>query len=434
MKKKSFGLTAQIITALILGIIVGLVMYKMEPSYIKDTIFIQGIFKVLGDTFIAALKMLLVPVVFFSLIVGVSSLSDIKQLGRIGAKTMAFYVATTAIAISIALAIGLLISPGANTSLPTDIASDVTINEPVPFIDVLINIVPTNPISAMAEGNMLQIIFFSILVGLALTILQDKVPTVKKLAIELNDLFLKMVTLIMLVAPIGVFALTAKTFAALGYDIMLPLTKYIGAIMIALALQVVLYLAILRFLGNVNPLHFVKKILAPMSVGFSTASSAAALPVSMRTAEEKLGVDKKIASFTLPLGATINMDGTAIMQGVATIFIAQFYAINLAPMDYIIVILTATLASIGTAAVPGAGLIMLSLVLSTVGLPIEGIALIIGVDRIIDMTRTAINLCGDAVGTVVIAKSEGALNEEIYNSTEEDDDFDIDANMEGGQA
>jgi len=413
--KKRFGLTTMILLSLALGIVIGIILYTMPSSYVKDTVLINGIFKLFGDMFIATLKMLLVPVVFFSLIVGASSMSDVQQLGRIGIKTMSYYLITTALAISLALVVGSTINPGNGLELTAIEESEVTINETVPFIEVLINIVPTNPINAMANANMLQIIFFAVLLGITLTLVGEKALTVKRVFVELNDLFLRMVMIVMLFAPIGVFSLTAKTFAVLGYDVMIPLAKYISAVLIGLILQLVVYILILYFVGKVNPFIFLKKIMPPISIGFTTASSAAALPIFLKTAENSLGVDKKISSFTLPLGSTINMDGTAIMQGIAVIFIAQVYGITLSPMDYLLVIFTATLASIGTAAVPGSGLIMLSLVLTSVGLPIEGIALIIGIDRIVDMCRTAINLCGDAVGTIIVAKSESALNEEVYN-------------------
>ena len=417
MKKRKINLTGQILIALVLGAIVGIVLYGMSDSYVKDTLLVDGIFKFLGTVFIAALKMLIVPVVFFALIVGVSSLNDIRQLGRIGTKTMLYYLITTALAITLALGVAFVMSPGSNFKMPVLEETDVAINEGMPFIDVLINIVPSNPVQAMAEANMLQIIFFAIMVGIAITIMGDKVPTVRLFVNECNDLFLRLVTVVMLFAPLGIFGLTARTFSQLGYEIMLPLSKYLLTVVIGLALQVVVYMIILRVVSGLNPIYLVKKITSPLSIAFSTASSAAALPVTIRTAEEQLGVDKKVASFTLPLGATINMDGTAIMQGVATFFIAQVYADGLSPSQFLLVILTATLASIGTASVPGAGLIMLSMVLTTVGLPIEGIALIIAVDRIIDMARTSINVCGDIVGTVVVAKSENALDKEIYYTT-----------------
>ncbi|MHA6260715.1 dicarboxylate/amino acid:cation symporter [Sporosarcina sp. CAU 1771] len=414
---KNFGLTKQIILALVLGIVIGIILYNLPASHFKDTILINGIFYAIGKMFISTLKMLIVPVVFFSLIVGVSSLDNIKQLGRIGIKTMSYYLLTTAFAITLALLIGTAINPGKGLDMTVISKNDVTINEPVPFFETIINIIPENPISSMAQANMLQVLFFAIIVGLVITILGENVPTIKKLASESNDLFLKMITLVMAFAPIGVLALTAKTFAELGYDVMLPLTKYLGIIFFVLALQVVFYLLLIRYVGNVSPLKFLNKVMPPLSIGFSTASSAAALPVSLRTAEESLGINKKVASFTLPLGATINMDGTAIMQGIATIFIAQVYLVDLAFTDYLIIIVTATLASIGTAAVPGAGLIMLSLVLTSVNLPIEGIALIIGIDRIVDMARTSINITGDLVGATIIAKSENELDLEMYNDS-----------------
>ena len=415
MKKRKLGLTSKILLALVIGIVIGIILYSLPDAKWKDDFLVGGVLYVLGTMFINALKMLLVPVVFFSLAVGVSSLSDIKQLGRIGSKTLIYYLSTTAIAISLALLVGLTLNPGKNVDLGAVQEGEVSVNEAAPFSDILINIVPSNPIEALASGNMLQIIFFAIMFGVTMTLLQEKVPTIKKLTLELNDLFLKMVGIIMLVAPIGVFALITRTFAMLGYDAIWPLLKYLGSVLIGLFFMLIVYVILLRIFGKVNPFVFFKKIVPPMSIGFSTASSAAALPIFLRTAEESLGVDKKVSSFTLPLGSTINMDGTAIMQGVATIFIAQVYGAHLTPSDYIIVILTATLASIGTASMPGAGIIMLSLVLTSVNLPVEGIALIIGIDRIVDMFRTSVNLCGDAVGTIIVANSEGALDEAVYN-------------------
>lgn len=326
MKKRKINLTGQILIALVFGAIVGIVLYGMSDSYVKDTLLVDGIFKFLGTVFIAALKMLIVPVVFFALVVGVSSLNDIRQLGRIGTKTMLYYLITTALAITLALGVAFVMSPGSNFKMPVLEETDVAINEGMPFIDVLINIVPSNPVQAMAEANMLQIIFFAIMVGIAITIMGDKVPTVRLFVNECNDLFLRLVTVVMLFAPLGIFGLTARTFSQLGYEIMLPLSKYLLTVVIGLALQVVVYMIILRVVSGLNPIYLVKKITSPLSIAFSTASSAAALPVTIRTAEEQLGVDKKVASFTLPLGATINMDGTAIMQGVATFFIAQVYA------------------------------------------------------------------------------------------------------------
>lgn len=414
MKKKKLGLTAWILISLVLGLATGLIFNALPSSVWKDEWLVGGLFHVLGTMFIAALKMLIVPVVFFSLVVGVSSLTDAKQLGRIGGKTILFYLVTTAIAITMALGISLMINPGKNVDLSAVTEGEVTVNEPQPFTQTLIDIVPDNPIMAMAEGNMLQIIFFAVLFGYTLTLLRDSIPTVVSFVNELNTIFLRMVTLIMYVAPIGVFALIAKSFAVIGFGLIVPVLKYMLAVLIGLAIQLVVYALLIRFVGKLDPFVFFKKVVSPLSVGFSTSSSAAALPIYLRTAEEKLGVDKKVASFTLPLGSTINMDGTAIMQGAATIFIAQVYMIDLSIEQLLLVIITAVIASIGTASMPGAGVIMLSLILTSIGLPLEGIALVIGVDRIVDMFRTVINITGDGAATVIVANSEKALDQDVY--------------------
>jgi Na+/H+-dicarboxylate symporter len=276
----------------------------------------------------------------------------------------------------------------------------------------------------MASGNMLQIIVFALLTGTALTVLGDKTTKITALFEQANTLILKLVEMIMLVAPIGVFALIAKTMATLGWDMMPKLIMYMLCVVGALLIHaVVTYQGILYAFTRLNPIQFFKNFYPAMTVAFSTASSSATLPVTIETAEKRLGVSPKIASFCLPLGATVNMDGTAIMQGVATVFIAQLFGIDLSIMDFLTVILTATLASVGTAGVPGVGLLMLSMVLLQVGLPVEGIAIIIGIDRILDMLRTAINITGDACCTVIVAKSEGEFDEKVYyeDSDEKDD-------------
>jgi len=330
--------------------------------------------------------MLVVPLVFISLVNGAASMGDIKKLGRLGVKTVLFYLATTAIAISISLTLSTIFKPGVGLNLSNSNLSEVTINEATPLVEVILDMIPNNPIASMADGNMLQIIVFAILIGVGLSALGEKTKMITNLFQQLNDLIMKIVEYVMLIAPYGVFGLIARTFAIQGFDAMIPLVK------------------------------FFKKFFPAFSVGFSTSSSNATLPVTMEVAEENLGISKDVASFTLPLGATINMDGTAIMQGVATVFISQIYGIELGFSAFLTVILTATLASIGTAGVPGVGMIMLSMVLQSVGLPVEGIALIMGIDRILDMSRTAVNITGDAVCTLIVAKAEGEFNEEIFNS------------------
>ena len=421
MSNKKMGLTTKIFIGLIIGLIVGLILNKMGPSYFRDTILVNGIFELVGRIFLNGIRMMVVPLVFVSLANGAASMSDIKKLGRVGSKTMAFYLITTAVAITIAIILASVVNPGVGLDMSSLVKTEPTIAESKPLVKVITDMVPTNPVAAMAAGEMLQIIVFALLFGTGLAAIGKKVQPVIDILDQLNDLMMKMVSIVMLLAPYGVFCLIAKTFSGLGFAAMAPLAKYMLCVLGALAIHAGLtYTGMLVAFTKLNPITFFKKFSPAMSVAFSTASSGATLPVTLEVVEEKLGVNKAISSFTIPLGATINMDGTAIMQGAATIFIAQVYGIDLGLNAILTVILTATLASVGTAGVPGVGLIMLSMVLQAVGLPIEGIALIIGIDRILDMARTAINITGDAVCTLIIAKSEGELNEAIYNADVEE--------------
>ncbi|MGB6128980.1 MAG: dicarboxylate/amino acid:cation symporter [Psychrilyobacter sp.] len=405
---KKMTLTSKILISLISGIIFGLLLFPFKNITFIDHYIIGFFLKLGGSVFINAIKMLVVPLVFISLTVGSSAIGDTKKLGRIGIKTLSFYLFTTAIAITIALVLANIIDPGNGLIIENINRSDTVVNNSKSFVEVLIDIVPSNPISAMAKGNMLQIIFFALLTGMGLTILGDKVNKIKNLFDQSNDLILELVNLIMQFAPIGVFCLIATTFSTLGYQAMIPLFKYIGTTLLALLIHVLItYQGLLYLVAKINPIVFIKKFIPAISVAFSTSSSGATIPINLEILREKFGVSKSTSSFTIPLGASINMDGTSIMQGVAVVFIATAYGIQLDMGDYMMVILTATLASIGTAGVPGAGPIMLSMVLTQVGLPIEGIALIMGVDRIIDMNRTAVNITGDAVCTLIIAKTEG---------------------------
>jgi len=412
---KKMSLTTQIFIGLIGGMIFGLILYPVREVPFIETYITGFVLKLGGSLFINAIKMMVVPLVFISLTVGSSAMGDIKKLGRIGIKTLGFYLFTTAVAIVIGLTLANIIDPGAGLSADSIDKTSKTINNSKPFVDVLIDMVPTNPIASMAKGNMLQIITFALLTGAGLTILGDKVSRVKDLFDQGNILVLEIVGLIMKAAPIGVFCLIANTFSSLGYSAMLPLLKYVLTVIGALFIHgLFTYQGLLLTIVKMNPLVFFKKFAPAISVAFSTASSGATLPVTLETVQDEFGVSKSVSSFTVPLGATINMDGTAILQGVAIVFIAAVYGVNLTLGDYVAVILTATLASIGTAGAPGAGLIMLSMVLTQVGLPVEGIGLIIGVDRILDMTRTAVNITGDAVCTLIIAKSEGeTLNDTL---------------------
>ncbi|MGL4947415.1 MAG: dicarboxylate/amino acid:cation symporter [Cetobacterium sp.] len=410
---KKLSLTNKIFMALVLGVLSGLVLYPFKENELVKKYIIDFFFNFLGTGFIRAIRMIVVPLVFCSLTVGAAGIEDIKKLGRVGVKTLAFYLGTTAVAITLALGVGTLINPGKGVVLTEVVTTGVKINETKPFVDILLGMIPINPIEALAKGDMLQIIVFSILCGVAMALLGDKVSTVRKGVEELNSLVLKMVEIVMQLAPFGVYGLIGKTFATLGYSAMLPLMKYFVGVVVVLVLHyLITYQTLLILVAKYNPIKFLKKFSGPMMVAFSTSSSSATLPSSMNSLQKDFGVSKSISSFTLPLGSTINMDGTAIMQGVATIFIAQIYGVHLTMGDFVTVILTATLASIGTAGVPGVGVIMLGMVLQQVGLPLEGMALVMGIDRFVDMFRTVTNITGDAVCTLIIAKTEGELLDE----------------------
>lgn len=414
MPKKN-TLTKKILLGLILGAVFGLLISKLPQGYIRDTIIIKGILALSGGIFISGIKMLVVPLVFVSLVCGASALGDPKKLGRVGFKTLSFYMLTTCIAIILALLVGSIINPGIGLDLSDIVKQEPTIGASKSFVDVIIDMVPKNPVKSLAEGSMLQIIVFALLTGVSLSLIGEKGKPVLNVFNSFNELMMKMVMLVMLIAPYGVFALIAKTFATVGFEAMVPLLKYMVAVLLALVLHASLtYMGMLSTLGKLNPIQFFKNFAPAMGVAFSTASSSGTLPITIETAEDRCGVSKNIASFTLPLGATINMDGTAIMQGVAVIFISQVYGIDLSIQALLTVVLTATLASVGTAGVPGVGLITLSMVLQSVGLPIEGIALIIGIDRLLDMTRTVVNITGDTVCTILISKSENEFDEKVY--------------------
>jgi len=375
----------------------------------------NGIFYVLGSIFIASLKLLVVPLVFVSLVCGTASLDDISKLGRIGGKTMGLYIFTTAIAITLAMLAALLFKPGSGLSIVSDVSFNPNLAPPI--VDTIIDIFPSNPFQAMVEANMLQIIVFAGLFGVALTQAGEYGKRLLAIFNDLNEVIMKMVMIIMLIAPLGVFALIAKVFLEQGITAIIPLGKYFLVVFFVLIFHAaVTYMSLLKFLSRLSPMQFIKKFKSVPMFAFSTASSGATLPITLENVEHKLGVENSIASFTIPLGATINMDGTAIMQGVATIFIAQVYGVDIGLQGMLMVVVTATLASVGTAAVPGVGLITLAMVLNQVGLPVEGIGLIIGVDRLLDMTRTAINVTGDAVISCIVAKSENAMDEKVFNS------------------
>ncbi|NNK99271.1 MAG: dicarboxylate/amino acid:cation symporter [Xanthomonadales bacterium] len=408
------SLSAKIFIAMILGAIAGLVLNLAGNPEWSQIWLIDGAFRVVGQIFISLLKMLVVPLVFVSLVCGSSSLSDPKMLGRVGGKTIALYLMTTAIAVCLALSAAVVFKPGI---IDQEIATvETQIAEATPFTQVLIDMVPTNPVAAMADGQMLPIIFFAVLLGISITLSKETGVRVANWFQDINAIIMKLVTLVMRFAPYGVFSLIAILAATSSADSFAALGKYVGLVFAVLFIHaLIIYPTILTVLGGLSPLKFLVKLKALVLFAFTTASSNATIPVTLETVEKRIGVSNKIASFTVPLGATINMDGTAIMQGIATGFIAQYYGIELAMSQYLMVVVMVILASIGTAGVPSVGLVVLAGVLSQVGLPAEGIALILGVDRLLDMTRTVVNITGDSMVTTIVAKSEGELDLDVFN-------------------
>ena len=417
MNKKPLGLSTKIFIALLFGAVFGLfINFFLPAGTIKDEFLINGILYVVGNGFIRLMQMLVIPLVMCSLICGTMAIGDTKTLGKVGVKTLGFYIATTAMAITVALGIGLIVKPGVGLNIEAVESTDVTIAETTGLADTLLNIIPKNVIGSMADGDMLPIIVFSVFVGIMLAKLGKKASTVSNFFAEFNDVMMEMTSSVMNAAPIGVFCMIAKTFATIGFDAFLPMLKYMGCVIFALALQCFgVYQLLLFMFAKLNPVTFIKKYFPVMQFAFSTSTSNATIPMAIETLTDKLGVSRKISSFTIPLGATINMDGTAIMQGVAVVFIAEAYGMELTPSMLMTVILTATLASVGTAGVPGVGLVTLAMVLTSVGLPTEGIALIMGIDRILDMLRTAVNVTGDAVCTTIVANHEGLVDKEVFN-------------------
>lgn len=414
---KNMGLTGKILVAMALGIVLGLFLnysgLNAEGGFI-NTYLVNGLFGIIGKLFVNSLKMLVVPLVLISLICGVCGIGDIRLLGRIGSKTFFMYMLTTALAIATAIGLGSLFGIGKGMNIARDATFDAP--EAPPLIDVFSNIIPANPISAMANGDMLSIIFFAILIGISILMVGKPAKGLVQSLELINEVILKMVTIIMNLAPYGVFALLVKAMSELGIDLIFSLLGYVAVLVGALAFHFfITMMIILKVFSGLSIKTFLAKMREVQIFAFSTSSSNATIPVTLRTVTKRMGVNNSVASFTVPFGATINMDGTAIMQGTATIFIANIYGISLGISGYLTVILMSVLASIGTAGVPGVGLIMLSMVFAQVGLPIEGIGLILGVDRLLDMLRTAVNVGGDAAVTAIVAKSEDKMDLAVYN-------------------
>ncbi len=418
------SLTAKILIAMGGGIVTGLILNAIDLGFL-NSLLVDGLFTMIGTIFMNALKMLVVPLVIFSLICGVAGIGDIGALGRVGGKSLVLYIATTALAIMMAIGVSLIIGPGSGFEMSGVEVGSVAGKEAPSAWSVIADIVPSNPIAAAANGQMLQIIFYVIVLAVAALMLGDISKPFLQGCEYMNELMMKIVEIVMHFAPYGVFCLIAKVFAQEGLVVFLPVLGYVSSLVLALVLHCfVVLMIIFKATSGLSPVTFLKKMWPTQVFAFSTASSSATIPVNYRNVTERMGADQSVASFTIPFGATINMDGTAIMQGVATVFIANVYGVDLGVSGYLTVIGMAVLASIGTAGVPGVGMVMLTMVLGQVGLPLDGIAIILGVDRLMDMLRTAVNVTGDAMVTVVVAKTEGKLDIAKFN--------DPDAALESG--
>ncbi|RAP39192.1 dicarboxylate/amino acid:cation symporter [Candidatus Marinamargulisbacteria bacterium SCGC AAA071-K20] len=392
---------------ILLGLFLGVIVGQLLPEFSVSI-------KPVGDMFINSIKMLIVPLIFSSLLVGIASMEDTTKMGRVGAKTFGLYLLTTALAITIGLTIGTIMKPGAGVNLGT--TTNIVAKAAQPFSKTIVDIIPTNPIKSAAEGKVLQIIVFALLFGISLNLAGKKGKIVIEFFDGVAEGMYKLTNMVMELAPYGVFALMAYISSIYGLAVLLPLLKVLIGVYLGCIIHALITIGgAITFIARLNPVRFFKGIIDALAVAYSTASSSGTLPITMRCARKNLGVSDGMASFVLPLGATINMDGTAMYQGVAALFVAQAYGIDLNFGHYITIILTSTLASIGSAGVPGAGLIMLTLVLNSVGLPVEGIALIAGIDRVLDMARTTVNVTGDCMVTVLVAQSEKELDHKVYN-------------------
>ena len=411
----------KILVGMILGFIVGLILnlFVSDP-FIKNVILIDNVFYLGGTLFIRLMKMLVVPLVFFSIAVGVASISDVKKIGTIGGRTILIYILTTIVAVTIALFIGSLIQPGAGLNLTyTGQTSNITANQTI--TDTIVNIIPENPFASLANGDMLSVIIFALLIGIILAKLKSELPVVESFFTQGNKIMMEMTNIVMKFAPIGVFCLMGKTFGGLGLDGLLPLGKYIICVLIGLAIQAfMVYPSLMILFTRLNPIRFFKRFYMVMLFAFSSSTSNATIPLNLEKLEE-MGVSRDVSSFTIPLGATINMDGTAIMQGVAVMFAAQAYGMDLGTTALLTVVITAVMASIGTAGVPSVGLVTLTMVFNSVGLPVEAIGMIFGIDHILDMFRTAVNITGDAICTIIVSFKNKSLDVNIFNGKKQPD-------------
>lgn len=413
-EKKKMSLATKSIAGVILGVVAGLILLKVPAGVIRDQILVKGLFHILGDGYITLIKMTIVPFVFASLVMGISSASDVRQIGRIGSKIMGLYLFTTVLASITGIVGGLILKPGVGFNLGT-VNLEAVQKTSVSFADTLLGMVPSNIVESMSKGNMIHVVIFATIFGVAISLVGKKSEPVKNFVDSLNHIMLRIVDMVMQLTPIGVFSLMARTVVNLGYKVIYALGKYaIVEIFLFVVFAAVVYMIILRVFAGLKVKNFMKRFAKLAVIPFSTSSSNATIPYSIQFLKD-LGVSNKIASFTIPLGATVNMDGSAIMQGMTAVFVAQLYGIHMTLQMIIIIVITATLATIGSPGMPGVVMVTLTVVLQSVGFPLESIALIIGIDRFTDMFKTVLNVMGDSVCSMLVAKSENELDMSVYN-------------------
>jgi Na+/H+-dicarboxylate symporter len=405
---KHLKLWQKVLIGMLLGTIVGYV-------YGEDAIMLKGI----GVVFINLIKMVVVPLIFFSVLNGVASISDATTFGRVGSKAFFAYTATTICAVIIGLSFATFFEPGVNVHIPLALSQNHAPQTEIS--DILMNIIPPNPIKAMAEGNTIQIVFFAFFTGFALILIGDKAQLLKEVIASATQLVFKMIEIVIKLTPYGVFAIMAWVVGVYGIDVLFSLGMFVMTVILALFAQYLIFGVMILLCTGLNPMHFYKKMIETQALAFATVSSKATLPTAMRELVQKLGVSKQSAAFILPLGASMNMDGAAIYLGICAVFFAQIIGVDLTFSQYLIIILTSTIGSIGAAGFPGGSMVMMGMVLTSVGLPLEGMTLIIGVDRFLEMIRTVINITGDCTVTVIVDAWENTLNSKVYNSEAEEE-------------
>ena len=413
--------TKKILFAMAAGIIIGIILnLSLSNDNVIKNFLVSNIFETISLLFLSLLKMIVLPLIFVSIICGTLSISDPNKLTRLGFKTILLYMLSTIIAISIALIISNMF-PYSINEIQENSLNGLNFNEPkISEKNFILNFIPENFFFALSSGNVLQVLFFALFMGITASFIRNEIPVFVNLMENLNQILINIVFVIIKITPLAVFCLLAKTFANQGVDVLTPLIQYFVLVTTVLLIHFLgSYYMFLTLFSNLKPFIFYKKLKQLLVFTFSTSSSNASIPYTLDIVTRKYGVDKSFSSFSIPLGATINMDGTAIMQGCATYFLASYYGIALEFTDYLTIIATATLASIGTAGIPSAGIIMLSVILEQIGIPLEGIALLLGVDRLLDMMRTSVNVAGDTCISCIVANSEGLINTKVFEDTSE---------------